>query len=79
MDDIANPHDAFFRESFGRREIAQDFLRNQLPPDLLAEVDLGTLGVSKDSYVATDLRSAYSDLVYRVRCRDGDLSVYLLY
>lgn len=79
MDDIANPHDAFFRESFGRREIAQDFLRNQLPADLLAEVDLGTLEVSKDTYVATDLRSAYSDLVYRVRCRGGDLSVYLLF
>ena len=79
MDDIVNPHDAFFRESFGRREIAQDFLRNQLPADLLAEVDLGTLAVSKDTYVATDLRSAYSDLVYRVRCRDAELSVYLLF
>jgi predicted transposase/invertase (TIGR01784 family) len=79
MDDIANPHDAFFRESFGRREIAQDFLRNQLRADLLAEIDLGTLEISKDTYVATDLRSAYSDLVYRVRCRDRDLSVYLLF
>ena len=79
MDDIVNPHDAFFRESFGRREIAQDFLRNQLPADLLAEVDLGTLVVSKDTYVSTDLRSAYSDVVYRVRCRGEELSAYRLF
>ncbi len=79
MDEIASPHDAFFRESFGRREIAVDFLRCQLPTALLDEIDLGTLEISKDTYVASDLRSAYSDLVYRVRHRDGPLSVYLLF
>ncbi|WP_295447099.1 Rpn family recombination-promoting nuclease/putative transposase [uncultured Thiodictyon sp.] len=50
MDDIATPHDAFFRESFGRREIAQDFLRHYLPASLLARIDLGTLEISKDTY-----------------------------
>jgi hypothetical protein len=35
MDTLANPHDACFRKSFGRREIAQDFLRQQLPEELL--------------------------------------------
>ena len=66
MDEIATPHDAFFRERFGRREIATDFLRQQLPAEILADIDLGTLEISKDTYVSTDLRSAYSDLVYRV-------------
>ncbi|WP_295445261.1 Rpn family recombination-promoting nuclease/putative transposase [uncultured Thiodictyon sp.] len=79
MDEIATPHDAFFRESFGRREIALDFLRHQLPAEVLAEVDLGTLEISKDTYVSTDLRSAYSDLVYRLRYRDTRLNVYLLF
>jgi hypothetical protein len=37
MDAIATPHDTFFRESFGRREIAVDFLRSQLPPALLTD------------------------------------------
>ncbi|WP_295389695.1 Rpn family recombination-promoting nuclease/putative transposase [uncultured Thiodictyon sp.] len=79
MDEIATPHDAFFRESFGRREVAADFLRQQLPAQLLDDVDLGTLEISKDTYVSTDLRSAYSDLVYRVRYRDGTLTIYLLF
>jgi hypothetical protein len=79
MDDIATPHDAFFRESFGRREVAEDFLRQHLPAALLAEVELRTLEISNDTYVASDLRSAYSDLVYRVRYRVTRLNVYLLF
>ncbi len=79
MDAIASPHDAFFRESFSRREIAIDFLRGQLPPALLAEIDLASLTLSKDTYVASDLRSACSDLVYRVRHRDGSMAIYLLF
>ena len=59
--------------------IAVDFLRCQLPPGLLEEIDLATLEISKDTYVAADLRSAYSDLVYRVRHRDGPLAIYLLF
>ncbi len=79
MDDIAAPHDTYFRESFSRRDIAEDFLRHHLPAPLLAELDLATLEVSKDTYVSTELRTAYSDLVYRVRCRDGELVIYLLF
>ncbi len=58
-------HDRFFRESFGRREIAQDFLRHQLPAELLAEIDLETLAIGKDSYVSKELRTAYSESVLR--------------
>jgi hypothetical protein len=53
MDEIATPHDTYFRESFGRREVARDFLRVQLPADLLAEIDLDSLEIAKDSYVST--------------------------
>ena len=79
MDTITSPHDTFFRESFTRREVARDFLRCQLPAELLAELDLTTLEISKDSYVASDLRTAYSDLVYRVAYRGEALNVYLLF
>ena len=69
MDPIPTPHDCFFRESFGRREIAQDFLSHQLPEDLLAEIDLETLAIGKDSYISKELRTSYSDLVYTVGYR----------
>ncbi len=79
MDAITAPHDAFFRESFGRWEIALDFLRHHLPPELLAAIDLDTLEISKDTYVSKELRSTYSDLVYRVRFQGGELVIYLLF
>jgi predicted transposase/invertase (TIGR01784 family) len=79
MDSIRSPHDTFFRESFTRREVACDFLRCRLPPELLAELDLTTLEISKDSYVSSDLRTAYSDLVYRVGYGSEALTVYLLF
>jgi len=79
MDKIATPHDAFFRESFGRREIAQDFLRHHLPAELLQTIDLDTLEIAKDTYVSKDLRSTYSDLVYRVRYGHGSVAIYLLF
>jgi predicted transposase YdaD len=72
MDEINNPHDVYFRESFTRREIAQDFLRQHLPAELLEVVDLESLEISKDSDVSKELRASYSDLVYRLRWRAPD-------
>ncbi len=60
MDDIATPHDTYFRESFSRREVALDFLRAQLPAGLLAEIELDSLMIAKDSYVSRELRPSFS-------------------
>ena len=79
MEPVPTPHDCFFRESFGRREIAQDFLQHYLPAAIRAEVDLRTLTIGKDTYVAPDLRQTYSDLVYTVGYRQSELQIYLLF
>ena len=59
MGEIANPHDTYFRESFGRAEVARDFLCVHLPPAVLAELDLDSLEIAKDSYVSSDLRPVF--------------------
>jgi predicted transposase/invertase (TIGR01784 family) len=83
MDSTPTPHDCFFRENFGRPVIAQDFLRHNLPAEVLAELDLSTLEISKDSYVTPELRQIYSDLVYSVPYRgrkpEQRLTIYLLF
>jgi predicted transposase YdaD len=79
VDKIESPHDRYFRESFGRLEVARDFLRHHLPEPILAELDLATLEISKDTYVAEDLSADCSDLVYRLAYRGGELRVYLLF
>ena len=55
------------------------FCSTTCPAALLAELDLTTLEISKDTYVGEDLSEDCSDLVYRVACRGGELQVYLLF
>ena len=45
----------------------------------MTAIDLDSLEIDKDSYVSKELRTAYSDLVYRVRHRNGELFVCLLF
>ena len=53
MEEIGSPHDRYFRESFGRLEIARDFLRQNLPEPLLAEIDLATRANPSVAWVAS--------------------------
>lgn len=68
---LGNPHDAYFKNLFGRKATAREFFRLYLPPELVAELDLTTLGLDKDSFVSERLRAYFSDLVYRVQRKDG--------
>ena len=55
MEPTPTPHDYFFLENFGRREIAQDFLHGHLPAAILAEIDLSTLTIGTVSYTHLDV------------------------
>ncbi len=79
MSDVINPHDSFFRETFGRKEIAAGFLREYLPKALLQKIDLESLTAVKDSFVEKELRQHFSDLLYTVRHQEGNLYLYLLF
>jgi predicted transposase/invertase (TIGR01784 family) len=76
---LNNPHDAYFKSLLGRRRLAVQFVRHYLPAEVTAQLDLRTLEQVKDSFVAESLREFFSDLIYRVRRRDGaEVYVYLL-
>ena len=47
MDTITNPHDKLFRETWSDKEVAQDFLRRYLPPQVVALLDFSTLRFPK--------------------------------
>ena len=74
------PHDHFFRATFGRTEVARDFLQHYLPERVRAILDLSTLRLRKDTFVDAELREHISDLLYRVDIREGGSAyVYLLF
>ncbi|MCI0525342.1 MAG: Rpn family recombination-promoting nuclease/putative transposase [Acidobacteria bacterium] len=79
MSYLSNPHDHFFKDLFGRPEIAAEFLATYLPPEVVAELDLALPEPVKDSFVDEDLRESFSDMLYRAqRKRGGDAYVYIL-
>ena len=48
---INNPHDKFFKESFGRKEVARSFIQEYLPETLHNQINYKTLEILKDSYI----------------------------
>lgn len=69
--EVVNPHDAVFKHFLGKPEIATDFLRQHLPGEILALLDLATLEEQKAGFVDEELRNHFSDILYRVKTRRG--------
>ncbi|MEK7832172.1 MAG: Rpn family recombination-promoting nuclease/putative transposase, partial [Acidobacteriota bacterium] len=66
-----NPHDAFFRHMLARPGRAEEFLRWYMPSKVGAFLDLSTLTQEDTSFVDLDLRTHFSDLLFRVRLIEG--------
>ena len=76
---INNPHDHFFRQMFGDRSVLSDFLQDYLPGEVLAQFDLATLELRRESYIDEDLREHQADLLCQVVRKDGSPAfLYLL-
>lgn len=75
---LPDPHDRFFRETFSRKEVAEGFLRAYLPPAIAERINWDSLDIAKDSFVEKSLRQHFSDLLYRARCGEREIGVYLL-
>ncbi len=74
-----NPHDKFFKQSFSHLDLAAEFMRWYLPPDVAAALDLSRLRLEKDSFVDPKLREHFSDLLFEVGLvGDGAAFVCLL-
>ena len=79
MAELNTPHDNFFKRLFGDLAVASDFMLNYLPPELLAQVELETLQIERESFVDPELRESFSDLLFRVRAKTGSaVFIYLL-
>ena len=71
-DKLVNPHDAFFKQYLSQPAVATDFLRQHLPAELVALLDLNQLRLEKDSFVDEKLRSYFSDLIYTTLTHDSN-------
>ncbi|MEX2953874.1 Rpn family recombination-promoting nuclease/putative transposase [Serratia fonticola] len=74
----STPHDAIFKQFLTHPDTARDFLELHVPPALLQYCDLNTLKLEPGSFIESDLRAHYSDVLYSLRTERGDGYVYVL-
>jgi hypothetical protein len=67
----AKPHDEFFKATFGRREVALEYLQSMLPVDLQQDLAIEHLERVNGSFVSPALQEFFSDVVYQCPFRDG--------
>ena len=70
-------HDEFFKASFGRLEIARDYLEQLLPQDVHQTLDLSQLERMNGAWVTPELEEYFSDVVYRCPLKEGKSKVWI--
>src|SRR5882724_6742154 len=76
---ISNIHDAFFKQVLSDSKLADTFLREHLPADVVGLLGPELPEPFPGSYVDEQLRQHHSDLLFRVRLKSGsDAFAYVL-
>ncbi len=79
MAETGNPHDHYFKLSFGDPGAAAELLQHYLPAEVVAQIDTTSLVRQDGSFVDEDLRGQQGDLLFHARLREGGQArVYLL-
>ncbi len=71
-------HDHSYKQLFSHAELVRDLLIGFVQEDWIDDLDLSTLEKTNSSYVSDDLREREDDTIWRVRCRDEWIYVYIL-
>jgi predicted transposase/invertase (TIGR01784 family) len=75
---IPSLHDSVFKQFLTHPDTPRDFLELHLPQTLLQSCDLNTLKLESGSFIESDLRAYYSDVLYSLKTSKGDGFVYAL-
>ena len=79
MNNEISPHDAFFKDIFGREENVRAFLQDFLPKNMLNKLDLNELEIERTSYVDELLKQHFSDMVVSVTVKPmNEAKIYFL-
>ena len=72
------PHDSFFKEMLKTPELCREFFQAFLPEELLAAIDLESLGPADKHFISPNLRHYFADSLFTVKAKDSDAEFYLL-
>ncbi len=71
-------HDHSYKQLFSHVELVRDLLIGFVQEDWIDDLDLSTLEKTNSSYVSDDLREREDDTIWRVRCRNEWIYIYIL-
>ncbi len=71
-------HDHSYKQLFSHAALVRDLLQGFVQEAWIDDLDLATLEKTQSSYVSDDLREREDDAIWRVRCRDEWIYVYIL-
>lgn len=77
--ELSQPHDLTFKKLFGELEIAKDVIENNLPKEVLDQLDMDSLEKLDGSFINERLKETFTDILYGVRIGDKDAYVALLF
>lgn len=76
---ITDPHDKFFKETFGDVAVAGDFLSNYLPVSVMKYIQIDTLVPQKGSFIDESLKETFSDLLFKADIAGQEGYICLLF
>lgn len=79
MEKVNQPHDKYFRSTFGRVDFAKVFLSNYLPEELIKMVDMDTLTPQTTNYMSKELKEQFIDLLFRVNIDNKEAYICFLF
>lgn len=79
MGKLNQPHDKYFRATFGEVGFAKDFLSNYLPEELVDIIDMNSLEPQPTSYISEELKEQFTDLLFRINIMNKEAYVYFLF
>ncbi|WP_040741759.1 Rpn family recombination-promoting nuclease/putative transposase [Nocardia tenerifensis] len=73
-----NPHDTYFRRVLTRSSDAVCAIRGAVPDNLAELVDWSVMELLSCSFISRELRSRYTDILYRTRMAGREAYIYVL-
>lgn len=65
-------HDAFFKQTFTCKKVAQEFLQKYLPKDVLDEIDLSDFSYCPTNHITQVLKQSYNDVIVKCKTKSDD-------
>ena len=78
IQEVAHPHDRFFRQFIQQKETHQSFLKRYLPPAVCERINFDKLELIQTTFVDKHLKKRESDCIFSTQFNEQDGYVYFL-